>query len=103
MNVNSGFMFMAVHERPLFLLAARAEMRAALADHGFLDRAAAFEAGLAFAAVDAVEHLKISTLPCGVDIIGEGGAAMLDGERQRFADGLVEFRGARGGEARGLR
>ena len=78
-------------------------MRASLADHGFPDRAAAFQAGFAFAAVDPVEHLKISALAVRIDVIGDRSAAMFDRERQRFADCLVKLCGARGGEARGLR
>ncbi len=44
-------------------------MRAPLSDDGFLDRSAALETRFAFAAVDAMQHLKIATLAGGVNVI----------------------------------
>src|SRR5580692_104987 len=69
-----------VSNRRILLLALGAVVAAAAGDHDSFDRRFADEAGLAFAAVDAVPELEESFFAIGVHVVGNGGAA----ERDRF-------------------
>ena len=73
-------------------------MSAALGDYDSLDGRCAFGAGLVFAAVYIVEVLEASFATVGVDVVGDGGAAVMDGFLQCCLDGFVETQGACAGD-----
>jgi hypothetical protein len=66
------------------LLAFWAEVGAAAGDGDFLDGRFADEAGLAGAPVDLVLELEEAAHAVGVDVVGDGRAAELDGVGQDF-------------------
>jgi hypothetical protein len=64
---------------------------AAAGDDDAFDGSFADQAGLGFAAVDAVLELKESFFAVGVDVIGNGGAAERDGFAENFLHRGKEF------------
>jgi hypothetical protein len=75
-------------------------MRAALRHQRATDGRAAHHTRLTGALVDAMFELKESATAFGVDVIGDGGAALFDGLGEHFDDGLVQFPDAFGAQAR---
>ena len=59
-------------------------MAATAGDDDSLDRSLADEAGLAFAAVDAVLELEESFFAVGIHVVGDGGAAECNRFLQHF-------------------
>jgi hypothetical protein len=87
--------------RGLFL-AVGAEVGAAAGEGDALDGGSADEAGLAGALVDLVAELEEAADAVGVDVVGDGGAAELNGVAQDFDEGGAEPDELGAGEARGL-
>lgn len=73
----------------------------AAADENFLERCAAVEAGLAGAAVDFVFELEEASNAVGIDVVGYGGAAELDGVVKDVDQGGTEAGELRAGELTG--
>jgi hypothetical protein len=65
---------------------------AAAGDNIFLDWRPADQAGLAGALVDLVLELEEAADAVGVDVVGDGGAAELDGMAQDFDEGGAQSR-----------
>lgn len=87
---------------PGLALADGAEVGAAASDEEALDGGAAGEAGLAGAEVDAVLELEEAADAIGVDVVGDGGAAELDGVGEDVDESLAEADEFGVGEASGV-
>ncbi len=83
------------------MLAFGAEMGATASQQGAADGGGAFAAGLAGSEVDAVLKLEKAFNSVGVDVIGDRGAAELDGMEEDLFEGDAEGLEARGSDAPG--
>jgi len=75
---------------------------AAASDEEALDGGAAGEAGLAGAEIDPVLELEEAADAVGIDIVGDRGAAELDGVGEHVDEGLAEAGELGAGEASGV-
>lgn len=84
------------------MLAGGAEVGAAASDEEALDGGAAGEAGLAGAEIDAVLELEEAADAVSIDIVGDRGAAELDGVGEHVDQGLAQADEFGAGEASGM-